>query len=291
MDNQKNNDTRRYKNLNKRTITGIVFVLVMLGGVFGGGYAYSLLFLVIAIQCLREFLLLLLPMNTVADKARFYLGVIIGITPYILVGMMKLKWIAPIEIKESYFIYVFPFCFLIFIFELFTYAQKPFHNIAYLFLGLFYIGIPFTLLHYIAFPGGDYSPRFIISLLLITWINDTSAYFLGNTYGKTPLFPRISPKKTWEGSIGGFSIILVLVCILYLFIHDLTFMQWTVLALIIAAAGILGDLVESMLKRSTNVKDSGSLLPGHGGFLDRFDAFIFAIPFAVLFLYWVLNTL
>ena len=124
----------------------------------------------------------------------------------------------------------------------------------------------------------------VISLLLLTWINDTAAYALGSRYGKYPFFPRISPKKTWTGAVGGLIFDLLLATILYFTVGKLLLWQWLTLAVVASTFGNVGDLFESMLKRSLNVKDSGTLLPGHGGFLDRFDAFIFSLPFSFLYL-------
>lgn len=282
-------DAAKKRNLSIRVKTSVIFVITMLAGVFGGGYPFAILFFLITLLCLREFFLLLLPHDNTIDKIRFYFACTLGMLPYTIIGLVKLGWIDLPNFQVQQLILGIPLMFLIFVFELFGYAKKPFHHIAYLFTGILYIGLPFSLLHFIAFPFGAYTPKYIISLLLITWINDTAAYLIGLKHGKTPLFPRISPKKTWEGLIGGFSIILILVCILSIANRDLSFMEWTIFALIVSTAGTFGDLIESMLKRSVKVKDSGQLLPGHGGFLDRFDGFLFSIPFAVAFLYYVLG--
>ena len=177
-----------------------------------------------------------------------------------------------------------PLIFLLFLYELFHQSEKPFRNIAYLVLGVVYLGLPFALLVKIATHTGSYSPNLVLGMLLLTWANDTGAYFVGSKLGKRPLFPRISPKKTWEGSMGGVVIGLLAGWILSQIFPQYTITDWLILALIVVLFGSLGDLVESMLKRSLKIKDSGTLLPGHGGFLDRFDAFIFVIPFVMAFL-------
>ena len=120
-------------------------------------------------------------------------------------------------------------------------------------------------------------------MVLIIWASDTGAYFAGITMGKKKLFKRVSPKKTWEGSIGGGIVALGMATLLAQYFHDLSLIQWLVAALIIAVAGIYGDLVESLFKRSIEIKDSGTSIPGHGGFLDRFDSLLLAIPFIVVF--------
>lgn len=122
---------------------------------------------------------------------------------------------------------------------------------------------------------------------MLTWLSDTGAYIAGSTMGRTPLFPRISPKKTWEGFVGGAVLVLVSSQILAELMPILRHREWLVIGMLVAVFGSLGDLVESMLKRSLNVKDSGDLLPGHGGILDRFDAFIFLLPFVSAYLIFV----
>jgi phosphatidate cytidylyltransferase len=180
-----------------------------------------------------------------------------------------------------------PIVFCMFIYELYTASRYPFANIAYMTLGMFYIGIPFALLNFIAFDGSHFYSKIVFGLLVLTWVNDTGAYLVGSQFGKTPLFPRISPRKTWEGTIGGISTTILCGLILSIFITDIAPLNWIVLAMMVAMFGTLGDLVESMLKRSVGIKDSGTLLPGHGGLLDRFDAFIFVIPFAAAYLLYL----
>ena len=183
--------------------------------------------------------------------------------------------------------------FVLLIVELFEKSDKPFQNVAGTLLGIFYAIVPIFLLISMSrenqyeegtFIATKFTPNIAAGILCLTWINDTGAYLVGSKFGKTPLFPRISPKKTWEGTIGG-----VVFCILSGFlIHRvfgvLNLTDWMVVGGIASVFGTLGDLIESMLKRSVGVKDSGSFLPGHGGFLDRFDSFIFEIPFVFLYL-------
>jgi phosphatidate cytidylyltransferase len=193
------------------------------------------------------------------------------------------------------------------ILELFTVSEKPFHNIGTLLVSIFYIGFPFALLQGISYfkikngwtaypplsalPQANFVEGFtshiVAGMLFLTWANDSFAYIIGSRIGKTPLFPRISPKKTWEGTIGGGLMCMVTAGIIGLFFKELSTLNWVVIGGIVAMFGTLGDLVESMLKRSVGVKDSGSIMPGHGGFLDRFDAFMFCIPFVYAYLLFV----
>ncbi|MCB0675374.1 MAG: phosphatidate cytidylyltransferase, partial [Saprospiraceae bacterium] len=175
----------------------------------------------------------------------------------------------------------------LFILELFAAAPRPFDNVARLALVIAYIGLPIALLDWIAFRGGSYDLTLPLGLLLLTWISDTAAYLVGSRFGRRLLFPRISPKKTWEGTVGGGLLTIGLSLLFAELLGELSSGQWAVLALLVVIFGSLGDLVESMLKRSRGVKDSGTLLPGHGGVLDRFDAFIFLLPWAAAYLWWI----
>lgn len=276
------------KGLIRRAMTAVVFVVVMVGGLFGGPYAFVALFLLITGLCLWEYLGLVLENAGKKDLIRKLLGLGMGILPFVLASIVQLNLISD---RENFIILASvlfsPFVFLSFVYELYTNSEKPFTNIAYMILGVFYIGIPFALLDFIAFSDGSYYATIVLGLLLLTWTNDTMAYLIGSQIGRTPLFPRISPKKTWEGTLGGATIAFVMAYLLSLYIPQLSLTNWLVLALIISVFGSLGDLVESMLKRSHDIKDSGSLLPGHGGFLDRFDGFIFMLPFAAAYLLWI----
>ena len=126
----------------------------------------------------------------------------------------------------------------------------------------------------------------IFGVLLLIWSNDTGAYLVGSQLGRHKLMPRISPKKTWEGFVGGVIIAQLIGWAISTYIKDFSLQDWLIIAGITSVFGTMGDLVESMLKRSFDVKDSGSLLPGHGGFLDRFDAFIFLLPFVAAYMLW-----
>lgn len=151
-----------------------------------------------------------------------------------------------------------------------------------------YIVIPFILLAKLPLVGSNFNPKIIISLFVLIWINDTMAYVVGKSIGKKKLFERISPKKTIEGFLGGVSFsVLTSFFIATYYIHQ-PISQWVFIALIVGVFGTLGDLIESKFKRVASVKDSGRIMPGHGGILDRLDSIIFAAPFVFLF-YQILN--
>jgi phosphatidate cytidylyltransferase len=175
----------------------------------------------------------------------------------------------------------------IFIVELFRNKPNPFQNVAITILGLIYIAIPFALLSFLVYPNYitlKYNPEILIGYFVLIWTSDTGAYLTGMTFGKHPLFKRISPKKSWEGFIGGTVLTIGMSFLVSHFSHEINLYIWIGVALIIAIFGVLGDLVESMLKRSLDVKDSGNFLPGHGGILDRFDSLIISSPFVFTFI-------
>jgi phosphatidate cytidylyltransferase len=163
-----------------------------------------------------------------------------------------------------------------------------------------YVAVPFALINMIAFFRGQFTPVLVLSMLVFIWVNDSFAYLTGSLFGRHRMFERVSPKKSWEGFIGGNLFALVaayLMSILdqplsnLLVGHDgasLELWQWLVFAQIVVVFGTLGDLVESLLKRTLGVKDSGSAIPGHGGWLDRFDSLIFAAPVVACYLYLLL---
>ena len=160
--------------------------------------------------------------------------------------------------------------------------KQPFVNIASAICGLVYISVPMTLLIFIAYGSGTYDPRRVFFLIFLIWAADTGAYFAGKNFGKHKLAPSISPGKTWEGWVGGALLTLVVGWAAGYFLPDIPLSHRLVAAGVVAVFGPLGDLAESMLKRSAGVKDSGTFLPGHGGLLDRFDAFLLVLPVLAL---------
>ncbi|GJM35561.1 MAG: phosphatidate cytidylyltransferase [Saprospiraceae bacterium] len=276
------------KGLLRRLFTAIFFVLLMLGGLYGGRYSFVLLFAIVTALCLWEFLNMVLVKYTQRDFVRIIIGMGLGLVPFIISTVVQLDLANDREVFISLSAFlVSPFLFTAFLYELYSNSQNPFLNIAFMMLGMIYIGVPFALLDFIAFDGAYFYADTVFGLLLLSWSNDTGAYVVGSLFGRTKLFPRISPKKTWEGTIGGFAITFLICIILAKYFTELDFVHWLALAGIVSVFGTLGDLVESMLKRSMQTKDSGGLLPGHGGFLDRFDGFIFMLPYATAYLLWM----
>ncbi len=268
----------------QRALTAIVFVAVMLAGLYFSKNSFLILFGLITILSLWEFFTIILK-NDTHDFLRKIYGVGIGATPFLIGAYYHFGQIenGAEFLKDSLLVFL-PVLFFLFVLELFMKSKYPFANLGHIFLGLIYIGIPFTLAQFIAIDEGNYYPNIILGLLLLTWSNDTGAYVIGSQIGRTKLFPRISPNKTWEGSLGGVAVSFLIAWLLSIYVTELSLTNWLVLASLVSIFASLGDLIESMLKRSLGVKDSGTIMPGHGGFLDRFDAFIFLLPFAASYL-------
>lgn len=178
-----------------------------------------------------------------------------------------------------------PLVIAVFVAELYRKKDTPLSNIAAALAGLVYVALPLALACAMAFPNGGYAPWFILSLVVVIVTNDIFAYAVGVTFGRHRLFERISPKKSWEGFFGGvvFSVAAAVFCGWLL---GQNLIVWGGAGLVAAGGAVLGDLVESLFKRSASVKDSGTALPGHGGLLDRMDSILFAFP--LLYLYFLI---
>ena len=182
--------------------------------------------------------------------------------------------------------------------ELYAKQPDPINNWAYTMLSQMYIALPFSLLNVLAFTATPdvrvmFNTILPLSVFVFLWMNDTGAYCVGSLLGRHKLFPRISPGKSWEGSVGGAIVVLLVAWAIHYFLLDpdhtgkamLSLIEWLGLGLVVVIFGTWGDLVESLFKRTLGIKDSGNILPGHGGMLDRFDSSLLAIPAAVVYLY------
>ena len=269
-------DLSKLSNLNQRIIAGLSGAIFMVTCICFGEWTYFGLFFGISYLALIEFYKLL-KSNDVRPNKTF--GVFSGMVVFVLFFLIEKNFI-----ESKFYFLLLPLLFSLFLFELFRNADKPIINIAFTFLGTIYVALPFALLHVAAYAKGDYNYKFILGIILLLWANDVGGYIFGVSMGKTKLFPRISPKKTWEGTLGGgFFALLTSVGLSY-FIADLYLYQWVILAFLIAIFGSYGDLVESLFKRNLAIKDSATTIPGHGGFLDRFDGLLLAAPFIAAFM-------
>lgn len=265
----------------KRAITGSLFAAILLFCTIFSMYTLLGLYLLFVIIGSWEYL------KVLKRNSKYSPNIILGIINSILVFLAIT--IPPIFQINSKLFFAFSILvtFAIPLFELYKNKQYPFSNIAHTILPAIYISIPFSLLilSNSLFPVKENLNVFIIIFYFSLWGNDTGAYFTGSIIGKHKLFERISPNKTWEGSFGGaFFAIIVAILGGYFFAPEIPIWQWAAIGLIISIFGSMGDLVESLFKRSMNVKDSGKILPGHGGILDRFDGLLIASPFVFCFI-------
>ena len=268
------------KKLVTRTITGIVLVLVMLTAILISRYSYALLFLAIIIGGSAEFIGLFKNSDVKPNKWFIYLISILSFVSSFLAvqGILEFK----------YFFSIFPAIMLVMAGELFRKKEKPVENIAVSTFSILYIAIPLSLINFLVFPGqlhgNDYAPKLLIALFALIWTYDSGAYLFGVSMGKHRLFERISPKKSWEGAIGGTLTALVAAFAISIYIPEIQLIHWIAISILTVISSTFGDLTESMFKRYFGIKDSGSILPGHGGVLDRFDSLLFAVPVIVLYL-------
>lgn len=281
----------KMKNLITRSITGVIFVtaivvcfmrpeaMILLFALVTGLTVWEYTGIVNGIEnvCVNRFL------ATVA-AVYFFLGM-----AGFCAGVVPSAVFIPYQLTVVY----------MFIAELYTKAPNPINNWAYTMLSQMYIALPFAMVNVLAFRGvGNgvvYNYLAPLSIFVFLWTNDTGAYLSGSLFGKHKLFPRVSPGKSWEGSIGGGLLVLLVAALVGMYqnsdMHEtateliLTVPQWMGLGLVVVLFGTWGDLVESLFKRTIGIKDSGNILPGHGGMLDRFDSSLMAFPAAVIYLY------
>ncbi|MBN8577804.1 MAG: phosphatidate cytidylyltransferase [Cytophagales bacterium] len=273
----------KFSNLVPRLLTAIAGAAAIVFSIMFSEWTYFIVFFAICLLSLIEFYKLsgldgMLPQKT--------FGTISGLLIFCLSFFIERG-----DISYRYYFLIFPVVSCVYMIKLYKkFERKPFTNIAYNFLGIFYVAVPFALLNIATFENQVYDYQIIFGSLFILWASDTGAYFAGSLFGKRKLFERISPKKSWEGFAGGAVLAFAFAYGLPYFFsaigHEPTIRswQWLVIGVIIIVGGTFGDLVESLLKRSIEIKDSGTSLPGHGGFLDRFDGLLISVPFIVAFL-------
>lgn len=275
------------KEFYRRTLTGAWIVIFTLGGFWLHPISFFLTGLLILAGTQYEYYKIIIGTGI---KLQMLPGMLSGFVTYILATM-----IASEMLEYSFFLLLIPFIAVIVIAELYRKQEKPFDSLAHTVFGLVYTAVPFSFFPFSAFgnqginsliphPEIVFSPGIVIGFFILLWVNDTGAYLTGITAGRHRLLERISPKKSWEGFFGGILFTVLIALLLSGWLGMLKPWKWLVIALIIAVSGTFGDLVESMLKRSTGIKDSGSIMPGHGGFMDRFDSALISFPLVFLFI-------
>lgn len=272
-------------NFIQRAVTGVLFVIVLVGCIIYSPLSFGILFTIISALSVHEFAQLVSKSSEVSiNKTITALG-----GAYLFLALMS--FCTQQSVGARVFLPYLGLLLYMMITELYLKKKNPTGNWAYSMLSQLYVALPFALLNVLAFQNSSetgsvtYNPILPLSIFVFIWLSDTGAYCVGSLIGKHRLFERISPKKSWEGSIGGgiFSIASSLG-----FAHFFPFMpgwQWVGLAIVVVIFGTWGDLTESLMKRQLGIKDSGNILPGHGGMLDRFDSALMAIPAAVVYLY------
>lgn len=265
-------------NFSKRAISGLLFVVILTACIFIHPVLFFTLFFIINIIGILEFahmaqvisIRVNRPMCLICGSALFTAGFLDN---YLEGGY-----------RDGY-LYFFITTFILSIWELYRKHTHAFQNLAFGIYVLFYFTLPFTLLIYFPYIcTGTWQPEIIFFPFLLVWFNDTFAYLFGSKFGKHKLFPRISPKKSWEGAIGGGLTTILAGLALAPYINGLDMTDTTVISVIVVLFGSFGDLIESMFKRCIEIKDSGHIMPGHGGVLDRLDSILFALPAIFVYL-------
>lgn len=283
-----------------RTASALVFVAVMLGGILWSPFTFFLLFFLVNFFAIQEYFRLIRQIDTdfaaVSSWHRF--GILVASCAIVMAFTNESFTIGNVSLGFLGWWTAVIFLLVLPIGEILLSNDFSLKNMGYSALGLLYVTIPFSLLIHLCLnhqllhfttDNIGHGPAWLIPLLLIIfiWINDTMAYIVGSLIGRTPFFPAISPKKTTEGSVGGM-ILAVATAGVYGYFWGrqyLDLQHWLAIAGIAAVFGTAGDLLESKLKRMAGVKDSGKIMPGHGGFLDRFDSLLLATPFAWLYVH------
>lgn len=288
------------KNLITRALTGVVFVAVLVGCIVSHPYAFALLFALISALTTWEFGTIV---NNNADLQvnRFITSVS---SAYLFIALLSYN----VNLMDAtvFIPYIISIMYLM-ISELYFDRKNNIQNWAFALMSQMYIALPFALLNTMSFinmPESCFMSQLVyyywypLALFIFLWSNDTGAYCFGSLLGKHRLFPRISPKKSWEGSIGGAIVAIGASQIIATYIPFCAGLQevnsrlvWCGFALVVVVFGTWGDLVESLLKRRLGIKDSGNIIPGHGGMLDRFDSSLMAIPAVVIYIYTVVQYL
>jgi len=276
------------KNFIVRTLTGIVFVAAIVG-CFLRPEAMALLFALVTGLTIWEFC------GLVNQRGGITINKLICTVAGVYLFLAMTGYNSGLTPASVFIPYLVSIIYLL-VAELYLKQEDPISNWAYTMLSQLYIALPFSLLNVLAFRSQGYSIQYTylipLSVFVFLWINDTGAYLCGSLLGKHKLFPRISPGKSWEGSVGG-GLLVVAIAVLVWYLTEqygvnelgLTAVEWAGLGLVVVIFGTWGDLVESLFKRTLGIKDSGSILPGHGGMLDRFDSSLLAIPASVVYLY------
>lgn len=260
-----------------RALSGLLYIVLLIGSLFNA-HAFLILFFLFGIICLKELKALI--------QLKSFIPYIIFTILYFVFGYWQtfMDSTDGLDIATRILQVITIFVQLFLIKDLFSEKTIPLFQSKRYILTTFYLSSAFIFLILIANHENVFNPKILLGAFILVWINDTFAYLVGKSIGKQKLFPRISPKKTVEGFLGGLLFACIASYFIAIFTKTLDVNSWLILSVIVSVIGTIGDLIESKFKRQANVKDSGAIMPGHGGLLDRFDSIIFAAPFIYLFL-------
>ena len=277
------------KNLMTRTLSGAVLAVVFFGAIYCSQWSFGVLMLAMVIGCQREFYRMC---HAAGSEPQQFAGTVLGAALAVMAFVIFMQFgsqsaVDAVVGKTVYALGLYMLLLVptVFICEMVRNRPTPIANVAATFAGVMYVAVPISLLFFVPLllGGGEWNPWMMLAYVVIVWSNDIFAYLVGCAIGRHRMCERISPKKSWEGFFGGVAgAIGIGVLAGWLLGGDL--LLWGGLAAVIAVTGVAGDFVESMFKRSVDMKDSGSMLPGHGGWLDRFDAMLISAPFVFVYL-------
>lgn len=281
--------TDTMKNLTLRTLSGLILGIVVLGAIAWSQWSFGALLLLLLIVGMLEFYALA---EKQGDSPQKIVGLVTGGVLFALNFAFVSDDIDILGDAQRIFAcgmgFLLLLIFAMFICELYRKGENPAANVGATLLGVCYVALPLSLMCYIPIVGSEeWNPWVMLFFVFIIWANDVFAYLIGMTCGHHKLFERLSPKKSWEGFFGGLVGALITGFVASRVLGD-SWWAWAGLALVASVVGVLGDLVESMFKRAADVKDSGRMIPGHGGVLDRFDAMLLAAPFVFVYMLFVM---
>lgn len=278
-------------NMTVRAFTGVLFVTIMVTCFF---QPVAMVFLFALITCLSLWEYSGLVNNIEDVTINRFISTVAGVYLFLAISAVNSGFVQTNAVFMPYLLTII----YLFVSELYTKNKNAVHDLSYTMLGQMYVALPLSIINVLAFrTATDGNIHFYyllpLSVFIFLWTSDTGAYCVGSLFGKHKLFPRISPAKSWEGSIGGGFLVLVAAFLVSLLdqnhgnLSGLNTLQWLGLGLVVTVFGTWGDLVESLIKRTFGIKDSGTILPGHGGMLDRFDSSLLAIPASAVYIYTI----
>ena len=265
-----------------RILTGAAFGIILLGAILYGHTSFAALFTLVSMLAVNEM------SNLIHEYKKTTFSTLIAVIGggYLFFTMYAITHLGITNYTALFAPYLLLMVYT-FVRELYKKEGSSLDNYAYFVLTQLYAALPFALLNVLSTvgaEGGTYSHMLPLAIFVFIWCNDSGAYFVGCSIGRHKMWERVSPKKTWEGTIGGVVVAMIAGYVMSVFFTQMNVWQWMGLAAVVAVSGTYGDLIESCMKREMGIKDSGNILPGHGGMLDRFDSTILAVPCALIYL-------